>query len=57
MPPFSPDGRQLVWVTATSARGGAVLQDNTAELERGRAVGRQTENPFVPSSYEAEELC
>lgn len=56
MPPFSPGGRQLVLVMATSARGGTVLQDNVAELDMGRATGQQTENVFVPSSYEAKEL-
>lgn len=56
MPPFSPGGRQLVLVMATSARGGTVLQNNVAELDMGRATGQQTENVFVPSSYEAKEL-
>lgn len=41
---------------ATSAPRGALLQDNVAELEIGRATGQQTENAFVPSSYEAKEL-
>lgn len=41
---------------ATSAHGGTVLQDNVAELGMGRAAGQQTENAFVPSSYEAKEL-
>ena len=38
------------------SRDGAVLQDSVAELEMDRAAGQQTENAFVPSSYEAKEL-
>lgn len=56
MPPFSHGGRQLALAMATSARSGVVLQDSVAELEMGRAVGGQTEDAFVPSSYEAKEL-
>lgn len=33
-----------------------MLRDDVAEREMGRAVGQQTENAFVPSSYEAKEL-
>lgn len=33
-----------------------MLRDDVAEWEMGRAVGQQTENAFVPSSYEAKEL-
>lgn len=51
-----PQWQAEVLAMAISARSGAVLQDNVAELEMERAAGRQTESVFIPSSYKAKEL-